>query len=173
MRILKKMALPAALSLMTGCASIVSGGLQAVPINSTPTGARLEITDGTTGACLLNTQTPSTAMLKRDSGFFKKAHYRIRISKEGCIPQVREISAGVNGWYFGNILFGGIIGLLIVDPATGAMWKLDETPINLSLYPDTSEGKIAMDKAEEERVKAAALAAVEEKAKNASPAGMK
>lgn len=30
----------------------------------------------------------------------------------------------MNGWYIGNLLFGGIIGLLIVDPATGAMWTL-------------------------------------------------
>jgi hypothetical protein len=29
----------------------------------------------------------------------------------------------------GNIVFGGLIGLLIVDPATGAMWKLEETQV--------------------------------------------
>ncbi|WP_174263189.1 CsgG/HfaB family protein [Citrifermentans bemidjiense] len=33
----------------------------------------------------------------------------------------------MNGWYWGNIVFGGVIGLLIVDPATGAMWKMDDT----------------------------------------------
>ena len=27
----------------------------------------------------------------------------------------------MNGWYIGNILFGGLIGFLIVDPLTGAM----------------------------------------------------
>ena len=27
---------------------------------------------------------------------------------------------------FGNLLFGGVIGMLIVDPATGAMWKLED-----------------------------------------------
>ena len=26
-------------------------------------------------------------------------------------------------------MFGGLIGLLIVDPATGAMWKLNDTVI--------------------------------------------
>ena len=30
-------------------------------------------------------------------------------------------------YYIGNIVFGGLIGLLIVDPATGAMYKLPET----------------------------------------------
>lgn len=40
----------------------------------------------------------------------------------------------VNGWYIGgNLLFGGVIGWLIVDPATGAMWKLDTNEINVTL----------------------------------------
>ena len=30
------------------------------------------------------------------------------------------------GFAFGNILFGGIIGMVIVAPLTGAMWKLPE-----------------------------------------------
>jgi hypothetical protein len=36
------------------------------------------------------------------------------------------LTADIDGWYFGNLLFGGLIGILIVDPATGAMWKLPE-----------------------------------------------
>jgi len=39
----------------------------------------------------------------------------------------------VNGWYFGNILLGGLIGMLIVDPATGAMYRLDSDYINETL----------------------------------------
>ena len=33
----------------------------------------------------------------------------------------------MDGWYAGNILIGGLLGLLIIDPATGSMWKLDES----------------------------------------------
>jgi hypothetical protein len=40
----------------------------------------------------------------------------------------------VNGWYFGNIIFGGLIGLLAVDPATGAMY---------TLKPDAVEGALS------------------------------
>jgi hypothetical protein len=32
----------------------------------------------------------------------------------------------LNKWYFGNILLGGVIGMLVVDPLTGAMYSLDE-----------------------------------------------
>jgi len=40
----------------------------------------------------------------------------------------------LSGWYWGNILFGGLIGVLIVDPITGKMWKLptDDITVNLS-----------------------------------------
>lgn len=48
--------------------------------------------------------------------------------------QTVPLSADISGWYFGNILFGGLIGMLIVDPATGAMWKLPEN-VNASVSP--------------------------------------
>ncbi|KGQ53534.1 hypothetical protein IO44_11000, partial [Gallibacterium anatis str. Avicor] len=35
-----------------------------------------------------------------------------------------NVTPKIDGWYIGNILFGGIVGLLIVDPITGAMYKL-------------------------------------------------
>ena len=47
--------------------------------------------------------------------------------------------AYLNGWYIGNVVFGGLIGLLIVDPETGAMWRLDENPIGVE-YLDTNIG---------------------------------
>lgn len=39
----------------------------------------------------------------------------------------------MDGWYFGNILFGGLIGFLIVDPATGAMYTLKPDTLNVHL----------------------------------------
>jgi hypothetical protein len=122
--------------LASGCASIVSGGPQAIPINSTPSAAKLEITDIKTGQCILSTMTPYTATLKRGSGYFSKSCYKIRVSKEGYDPQEITLEAGINGWYYGNILFGGLIGMLIVDPATGAMWDLPEDSIKISLFQD-------------------------------------
>ena len=32
----------------------------------------------------------------------------------------------MKGWYWATPIFGGLIGILIVDPATGAMWPLPE-----------------------------------------------
>lgn len=39
----------------------------------------------------------------------------------------------MNGWYVGNILFGGVLGLLIIDPATGAMYSLSTKETNVAL----------------------------------------
>ena len=48
--------------------------------------------------------------------------------------QTVTVDTKANGWYIGgNILLGGLIGWLIVDPATGAMWTLDTKEINATL----------------------------------------
>jgi len=47
------------------------------------------------------------------------------------------VRADIDGWYFANILFGGLIGMLIVDPITGKMWKLPPQAI-ANLSPTTA-----------------------------------
>ena len=54
--------------------------------------------------------------------------------KERVVP----VHFKMNGWYAGNLLFGGFIGLLIVDPATGAMWKIDNEYMNETLVATTA-----------------------------------
>jgi len=70
--------------------------------------------------------TPATVTLNSSSGYFKGATYHIMFSREGNKDTYSIIDSTINGWYWGNILFGGIIGFLIIDPVTGAMWKLPE-----------------------------------------------
>jgi len=48
----------------------------------------------------------------------------------------------LDGWYIaGNLLFGGLIGYFIVDPATGAMWTLKNLHANLSLQKASIQNK--------------------------------
>ncbi len=136
------------LLLSAGCASIVSGGPKTLPITSTPDDAVCEIVDTRSGTTIMKTRTPFTATLANDSGFFQNASYLVKISKEGYVPREIPLEAGVNGWYFGNIIFGGLLGILIVDPATGAMWKIHQDSIAVNLYPDTPEGRSELDKEE-------------------------
>ena len=44
----------------------------------------------------------------------------------------------LNGRYFGNLLLGGVIGTLIIDPATGAMYKLETEFLNETLLHSTA-----------------------------------
>lgn len=148
----------------SGCASIVSGGVKTLPIMSTPDGAELEVRNLRSGESILRAKTPFTALLERSSGFFQSAKYEVRINKEGYLPHQTVIEAGINGWYFGNVIFGGLVGLLIVDPATGAMWRINEETVMTKLYPDTTQGWADFQKDEEIKIAAekAAEAALRE-----------
>ena len=120
-----------------GCASIVSRTSYQVPINSDPKGATITITD-LKGRTVHTAQTPTVARLRAGAGYFKKAGYFVRLELDGYDTKIMPVTFDINGWYFGNVVFGGLIGLLIVDPATGAMWKLDTKFVNETLKPITA-----------------------------------
>lgn len=110
----------------TGCASIVSDSQYPVTIASNPAGASFEIVDRN-GVMVHTGTTPGSVTLKSGAGYFKTASYTITYKKEGFADSVTTLTATMDGWYIGNLLFGGLIGMLIVDPATGAMYKLPES----------------------------------------------
>lgn len=113
---------------LSGCASIVSKSNWPVTVQSNPSGAKCNVVKAN-GVQLHTGETPMTVTLDASSGFFSSAKYTVTCTKEGHQSSTSELSAHMNGWYIGNIVFGGLIGILIVDPATGAMWRLDETHI--------------------------------------------
>jgi hypothetical protein len=57
----------------------------------------------------------------------------VRVSKDGYESVDIAVAGTVNGWYIGNILFGGLIGMLIVDPLTGAMYTLEPNEVTSEL----------------------------------------
>lgn len=133
---MKKMmsALPLLISLMflPSCASIVSDLKWPLAVESIPEGARVRIVNEK-GRQVFAGKTPAELELRAGAGFFTKHSYTVEIAMEGFETKVIDVDTRINGWYFGNILFGGLIGMLIVDPATGAMWKLDEEIVSVDL----------------------------------------
>ena len=131
--------------LMTGCASIVSKSSYPISFKTSPVASDISISNQS-GKVVFEGRTPTTAMLKAHAGFFVPAKYKITFHSEGYESKTISINAKLDGWYFGNILFGGLIGILIVDPATGAMYKLDEQYVHQSLiemnYENLSEMNI-------------------------------
>ncbi len=124
---------------LTGCASLVNGPTQAVTINSVPDGADVSVTNSA-GEKIHTGVTPVTLTLKRGASYFKSESYTIKYAKAGFASKELAISGSMSGWYIGNILFGGLIGMLAVDPVTGAMYVLPE---NVSQSLDADAPKTA------------------------------
>jgi hypothetical protein len=115
-----------------GCASIVSKTKWPIVVSSTPVGASVTITNKK-GNSVYRGNTPAVLTLKSGAGFFSKESYLVKISMPGYDEKMVPLECKLNGWYAGNILIGGIIGLLIIDPATGAMYKLSTEAIHEKL----------------------------------------
>lgn len=111
---------------VSSCASIVGKSDYPVSFNSTPSGANVIVVDEA-GREVFNGTTPATATLAAGRGYFKGHDYKVKFAKDGFSSYEAPIKRGTSKWYiFGNIAIGGLIGWLIVDPITGAMWTLDD-----------------------------------------------
>jgi hypothetical protein len=115
-----------------GCATIVAKSSQTITVSSVPEDAAVRISNAE-GVAVHSGNTPMTVTLKKGRGYFKPEHYTVRINKEGFEPHEMKIDGAINGWYFGNILFGGLIGMLAVDPSTGAMYTLKPDKVDAAL----------------------------------------
>jgi len=113
---------------LASCASIASKSDWLVTLDSEPSNATITIRDED-GEIVHTAQTPTTVSLSAKEGFFTKADYDVEVRLPGYGESHTKLSAHLNPWYFGNIIFGGVIGLFIVDPATGAMWKLKDPQV--------------------------------------------
>ena len=115
----------AAIITLAGCASIVSDSKPKVGLYSLPTNANYVIKNSN-GDVLLRGVTPGTEILETSRGYFKSQSYTVTFQKEGYTETTVPLKSTVSGWYWGNLLIGGLIGMLIVDPLTGAMYTLPE-----------------------------------------------
>ena len=127
----------ASVFLFSSCASIVSKSTYPLSINSSPSNAKVSITDKKGKEIYLG-NTPATVKLKAGAGFFSRAEYQVKFSSPGYDDKIVPITFKLDGWYFGNILFGGLLGMLIIDPATGAMWKIETEFLNETLSKSTA-----------------------------------
>ena len=117
---------------LTGCATIVAKSSQTITISSVPDAASVRIANAA-GSGVHTGTTPLTVTLRKGRGYFKPEHYRVQITKDGFQPREIAVDGRVNGWYIGNIIFGGLIGMLAVDPSTGAMYTLQPKNVDATL----------------------------------------
>lgn len=109
----------AAATMTSGCATIIKGSEQQVNVASTPTEAKFTILNNKSGQSIHAGVTPQIVTLKR------KGNYTVRFEKKGFKTREVTLAKGPNGWVFGNIVFGGLIGV-IIDASTGAMFAIKD-----------------------------------------------
>ncbi len=108
----------AAILLFTqGCGTTMQGTKQQIGINSTPSDARVFIDGREQGV------TPMVAEVRR------KDPALISVRLDGYEPYELFLTRSTSGWIWGNVVFGGIIGIAI-DAAAGGMYKLSPERID-------------------------------------------
>ena len=105
---------------VAGCATIVKGSTQKVPVASDPPAADVLVDGNLVGA------TPVTVTLKR------KDDHLITIQKPGFQPRSVAVVKNVGGAVWGNIIAGGLIGWG-VDAMSGAQYNLVPETISVRL----------------------------------------
>jgi uncharacterized protein YcfJ len=111
---------------LTGCATVTRGSTEALVIESEPSGAQVQLSNGMKGT------TPTSFKVKR------KHDLIVTVSKPGyetASINVTSQMAGAGGAAMaGNVLVGGIIGLAI-DASSGATKELKPNPVKVTLNP--------------------------------------
>jgi PEGA domain len=105
---------------LVGCATIMHGSEQEIGFSSTPTNAKVSIDGQPRG------QTPVVVKLAR------KEKHVVRMELDGYQPFEAALTRGTSGWVWGNIVFGGVIGLA-VDAMSGGLYQINENSVAAQL----------------------------------------
>ena len=98
------------LFLASACTTIMSGKTQEMTFDSEPQGVEVNVSGKVIG------RTPTTVQLD------KKKDQTLTFSLEGYKTQTRNLATTVDPWFFGNVIFGGLIGST-TDAITGSIHK--------------------------------------------------
>ena len=101
---------------LVACATIIHGTKQDVGVSSTPSSASVIIDNMPRG------MTPLIVDLSRGD------NHIVKITLDGYMPFETTLTKSVSGWVWGNIAFGGLIGLA-VDAISGGLYYLNPEQI--------------------------------------------
>lgn len=125
--------------LFSGCATMRSESVYSLPVSTTPVNAEIKVIDRK-GKEIISTQSPNTLVLKSSSGYFKRAEYLIEVSHSGYETKKDTLHFVLDEKYYKNFFtsFFMPIGILLIDPISGAMWEPEKQKIVIILNPDVS-----------------------------------
>jgi hypothetical protein len=117
---------------LIGCATIFKGSTQDVGLNSNPQKAAVKV-KSMAGVEIFSGTTPTAVKLP------KKNEYIVTIDMQGYKTSTVQITQTLEGWFWGNLICGGVIGM-VIDYASGAMWDLQPEQISVSLVTASLDG---------------------------------
>ena len=123
--------------LFSSCASMFTKTSYPVTINSDPNGAKISI-ENRKGEIVYSGKTPAIVNLNASSKYMSGERFTVTLTKPGYEEQKIHINSEIESVYWGNIFFGGLIGMLVIDPLSGAMYKLDTETIITTLEKEDS-----------------------------------
>ncbi|MBF7729277.1 PEGA domain-containing protein [Pseudomonas sp. N040] len=115
------------IALISGCATIIDGKSEPVTFNSEPEGATVNVAGRVMG------KTPVTVQVERDENL------AVTFTKDGYKQYQTQLGTTTNGWFWGNIVLGGVFGST-TDASTGAMYEFSPNQYFATLSPDTPLG---------------------------------
>jgi hypothetical protein len=120
-----------------GCATVVTHGFQTIAVQTDPAGA--DCTFSRDGLPLARVNpTPGEALVGKSSGALS-----LLCRKEGYVDAAAPMESGFQAMTLGNVLIGGIIGL-VIDASTGAMTTYPDT-VTITLLPHEFASNAARD----------------------------
>ena len=134
-------ALALGIVVVSGCATIMSGGETRITINSNPILDTVVITDEKEKEVFRGETTVVVSLKSGGDEFFQKKDYKVVVGKAGYIKHSIFIESQIDDWYYANLFWSltgwgipiTLLGMLIIDPGTGAMWTLSPDHINVRL----------------------------------------
>jgi len=114
---------------LNGCATITKSSAQAVTVNTRPAGAECTLTREGSIIAAIN-PTPGTISVQKD-----KDPITVQCHKDGYLESSGTLASEFEAMTFGNIIFGGLIGVG-VDAASGAMSTYPPL-VTITLIPDS------------------------------------
>jgi hypothetical protein len=109
-------------SLLGGCATVLSGRDQKIPVTTDPMGASVQVDAG------------ATFIAPADLNLARKDDHTLLISKDGYHTAKVNISKNLNPAFLGNIIIGGVVGG-VIDYFSGAAAQLYPEKVHVVLEP--------------------------------------
>jgi len=124
------------LFLTNSCATLMSGTTQEVTFNSEPQDVEVTVGGKVIG------KTPFTIQLDKKSG------QTVEFNLEGYKRQTRSLETTMDGWFWGNIVLGGLIGSS-TDGISGSINEYSPNQYYVTMVADSSDSinSIKSDKA--------------------------